>query len=966
MALTSAAPYLALLQEDDPTLKSYSLTSLNGIVDQLWPEISNNLAEIEELYEDESFKDRELAALIASKVYYNLDVYDLAVKYALVAGGKFDITEKSEFAETIISKAVETYIKLSQKAFTYPEKSISIDKNLIKIVEKMTENCCAKNEWKLALGIALESYRYDVIESIISKQFDAANEEAALSLINYVVSTCSSTIIDNKLFRFHVLRNILHYALNKDINDYVLFSKLIIQLNDYQLAINIIYSLLLKKEKSKNLVAYQIAFDLVQSASQQLLDGAIESINEHPDQEFQKIKKILTGVPTCDFNITFLYKNDHTDNKILDKSKAVLDGKSSIYHNALTFQNAFMHCGTTNDQFIRNNLDWLAKARNWSKFSAAAALGVIHKGNLSQGKTILEPYLPEKGGSAYSQGGSLYGLGLVFAGHGREILNYIRKHIVSGANSNEEDVVSHGACLGVGVAGMASSNLITYDRLKNVLFSESATSGEAAAISMGLVMLGSGDPESLTEMLEYAEQTQHENIVRGLAMGIALLNYGREIEADKIIDTLLDHQNYHLRYGGAFTIALAYCGTGSNSAVKKLLHVAVSDSSDDVRRASVIALGFVLLREYTTVPTIVELLSESHNPHVRYGTAMALGISCAGRGYAPAIEVLEPLSKDPVDFVRQGALIAMSMILIQQNEKTFPKVKEIKELFSTYLSNKQMSIVRFGSAIAHGIIDAGGQNVTIQLENNQTGTLNMKAIVGLAVFVQYWYWFPLTHFLSLSFQPTSIIGVREDLKIPKFEINCHTKQEIFDYPPAFQEKTGKVLEKVEKAVLSTTVKANVRAKLNKAKKEREGDKKEKDIELKEKETAKKEILVEKMDIDDEKVKLPTKDGTEQLETDITSSEDEQITTVRFTKDAYKIQNMTRVLPQQLKYISFDKEGRFVPIRKFRGNDGVVILVDKQPGEKCQFNRTVRQIYDTEAPIPEPFILSKEDMLVESD
>jgi 26S proteasome regulatory subunit N2 len=36
-----------------------------------------------------------------------------------------------------------------------------------------------------------------------------------------------------------------------------------------------------------------------------------------------------------------------------------------------------------------------------------------------------------------------------------------------------------------------------------------------------------------------------------------------------------------------FTIALAYCATANNSAIRRLLHVAVSDVSDDVRRAAV-------------------------------------------------------------------------------------------------------------------------------------------------------------------------------------------------------------------------------------------------------------------------------------------------------------------------------------------------------------------------------------------
>lgn len=56
-----------------------------------------------------------------------------------------------------------------------------------------------------------------------------------------------------------------------------------------------------------------------------------------------------------------------------------LESRSSIYHSAVTFANAFMHAGTTSDEFLRQSLEWLSRATNWSKFSATAALGVIHK-----------------------------------------------------------------------------------------------------------------------------------------------------------------------------------------------------------------------------------------------------------------------------------------------------------------------------------------------------------------------------------------------------------------------------------------------------------------------------------------------------------------------------------------------------------------------------------------------------------
>lgn len=56
----------------------------------------------EMLYENEGFKDRELAALVASKVYYHLGSFDNALQYALGANKLFNVDEQSEYVETII------------------------------------------------------------------------------------------------------------------------------------------------------------------------------------------------------------------------------------------------------------------------------------------------------------------------------------------------------------------------------------------------------------------------------------------------------------------------------------------------------------------------------------------------------------------------------------------------------------------------------------------------------------------------------------------------------------------------------------------------------------------------------------------------------------------------------------------------------------------------------------------------
>jgi 26S proteasome regulatory subunit N2 len=157
--------------------------------------------------------------------------------------------------------------------------------------------------------------------------------------------------------------------------------------------------------------------------------------------------------------------------------------------------------------------------------------------------TILGPYLPTgsgestMAGAAYSEGGALYALGLVNAGcgSGLGVVDYLRDAL----KAAQGEVVQHGAALGLGVAAMGGKNADAFEDLKNVLFQDSAVAGEAAGFAMGLVMLGTGAADPVEEMLVYARETQHEKIIRGLAVGVGFIYYGRQEEANPTIKMLL-------------------------------------------------------------------------------------------------------------------------------------------------------------------------------------------------------------------------------------------------------------------------------------------------------------------------------------------------------------------------------------------------------------------------------------------
>ena len=162
--------------------------------------------------------------------------------------------------------------------------------------------------------------------------------------------------------------------------------------------------------------------------------------------------------------------------------------------------------------------------------------------------------------------------------------------------------------MGLGLVSLATKNEEVYGVLKNILFNnaDSAVIGEAAAYGMGLTMLGSADSTAIEEMITHAQDSQHEKIIRALAIALALTMYAKEDNADGLIEQMVRSKDSIMRYGAMYTIGCAYAGTSNTEAVKKLLHYAVSDVNDDVKRAALTNLGFLLFRKPEKIPELVK------------------------------------------------------------------------------------------------------------------------------------------------------------------------------------------------------------------------------------------------------------------------------------------------------------------------------------------------------------------------
>ncbi|KAH9259314.1 hypothetical protein BASA81_002357 [Batrachochytrium salamandrivorans] len=812
----SIGSLLSLLDEPENELKVFALQSLLAVVDANWAVISESLPKLEDLAETEGFSHRELASALASRCFYHLEEYEEATRLALASGEFLQVDGSSSYSKAIVNRCLETYVSL---------RGVGLNPKMQAVVDQMFAQCYTSGNFKRAIGLAMDARRLDTVREAIKLSSPNETEMLAYALNHTPDHATRPQVLELLVQLFPESgSDRIEYL------DWFICLHSLGRVDEYAALL-----LRLLESEDKFLVAYQAAFDLVEFQDQHFekalglaLTAAAngkETPTPEQDKRLETLRAILFGGKKAALLLDFMYKRNGTDSLLLKRFKEASDAgrKNSILHHAMVVAHGYAQCGTTADAFLRDNLEWLSRASNWAKFGATASLGVVHKGNVESAMQLLRPYLPDpnqgnNNASPYSEGGALYALGLIHSAEGvsptaklaaLDHLTTCLDNSAAAENPIARDSLMHGSCLGIGLVSMSSGDDAMIERLRNVLYSDSAVVGEAAALGMGLVMLGGGKKHAtfLQDLIGYAHDTQHEKIVRAVSLCAAFTYYGQEEEADSLIEQLTRDKDHLIRYGGVFTIASAYVGTANNAAVRSLLHIAVSDVSNDVRRAAVMCLGLVMIKLPERLPGLIGLLSESYNPHVRYGACMALGIGCSAQADPKeALDLLEPLLDDKTDFVRQGAMMATAILLAPIKPESDARSKRFRDKLATVVSDSKLgsTMTRMGALLASGIVDSGGRNAFVSLLG-RNGKAKAPAVAGVILWLQYWYWYPLMHMLSLSLSPSVLIGVNAELDMPKqFQVDLEGGEVFkrFGMPDMVEEKKEEVKTRIKSAILS--------------------------------------------------------------------------------------------------------------------------------------------------------------------
>jgi len=216
-----------------------------------------------------------------------------------------------------------------------------------------------------------------------------------------------------------------------------------------------------------------------------------------------------------------------------------------------------------------------------------------------------------------------------------------------------------------------------------------------------------------------------------------------------------------------------------------------------------------------------------------------------------------------------------------------------------------------GALMATGLLDAGGRNACVATRS-PGGHPRATTLIGLAMFAQYWYWYPLAYFIGFALAPAALIAVDGTLQPPAFDATCECRPSLFAHPPPAAAAAAAAVARAPAAVLSTTARAAERAAAKEA------------------------------------AKAAAAGGAGAMETDAKPAADAKPApgAAGAAADAkpppaeepasFPLANPARVTPAQARFVRWDKGCRWAPLRPKPALPGFVVLRDTAPGQPVAY------------------------------
>jgi 26S proteasome regulatory subunit N1 len=460
----------------------------------------------------------------------------------------------------------------------------------------------------------------------------------------------------------------------------------------------------------------------------------------------------------------------------------------SARHNlAAGFVNAFVNAGFGNDKMMLVEQDkesWVWKTKDEGMMSTVASLGTLLMWDVENGLDKIDKYTYAQ--EPQIQAGAMLAIGIMASGTRMDSDPALALLGDSEKLEHKNPLVRTASIMGLGLsyAGSHKEDLLEYLLPTVTNSSQDMQISAMAALSCGLIFIGSGNPEIseafVTLLLDEDRKSQlTDKWTRFLGLGLGLLFFGRQEEVDVILETLKAVDHPMARPTSILAEICAWAGTGAVLKIQELLHICnehVEDSDekkgDELLQAYAV-LGIALVSMGEDVGQEMVLRHFGHLMHygeanIRRAVPLAMGLISPSNPQMKVYDTLSRYSHDNDNDVAINAIFAMGLLGAGTNNA---RLAQLLRQLASYYHRDQESL--FMVRIAQGLLHMGKGTMTLNPFHTDRQILSRVSTAGLlAVLVamidakqfitsnsHY-----LLYFLVTAMHPRFLVTLDENLK----------------------------------------------------------------------------------------------------------------------------------------------------------------------------------------------------------
>ncbi|RWA10777.1 hypothetical protein EKO27_g4353 [Xylaria grammica] len=460
----------------------------------------------------------------------------------------------------------------------------------------------------------------------------------------------------------------------------------------------------------------------------------------------------------------------------------------SARHNlAAGFVNAFVNAGFGNDKMMLNDDEkdtWVWKTKDEGMMSTVASLGTLLMWDVENGLDKIDKYTYASEPQILA--GAMLAIGIMNSG--TRIDSDPALALLGDADKLEHKypLVRTASIMGLGLsyAGSQKEELVEFLLPIVTNPSQDMQISAMAALSLGLIFIGSANPDISEPILTLLMDEEHkarlsDKWARFLSLGLGLLFFGCQEEVDVVLETLKAADHPMARPTHVLAEICAWAGTGAVLKVQDLLHICTEhfEESDEKKGDELeqvyAVLGIALVAMGEDVGQEMVLRHFGHLMHygeanIRRAVPLAMGLISPSNPQMKVYDTLSRYSHDNDNDVAINAIFAMGLLGAGTNNA---RLAQLLRQLASYYHRDQESL--FMVRIAQGLLHMGKGTMTLNPFHTDRQILSRVSTAGLlAVLVamidakqfitstsHY-----LLYFLVTAMHPRFLVTLDENLK----------------------------------------------------------------------------------------------------------------------------------------------------------------------------------------------------------